>query len=42
MPIAIKVVSPEEFATWVAAAKAEYGTNETTPPAPAPVSVAGQ
>jgi len=39
MPIAIKVVSPAEFEQWVAAAKAEYGSNEAEP-APAPPRVA--
>ena len=29
MPIAIKVVSPEEFATWVEAAKAENAPDKT-------------
>jgi cytochrome c oxidase subunit 2 len=41
MPIAIKVVSKEEFAAWVTQAQQEYGVNETAP-APATVSVAGQ
>jgi cytochrome c oxidase subunit 2 len=41
MPIAIKVVSKEEFAAWVTQAQQEYGVNETAP-APTTVSVAGQ
>ena len=41
MPIAIKVVSRDEFAAWVAEAQVEYGAKESIP-APAPISVAGQ
>jgi cytochrome c oxidase subunit 2 len=40
MPIAIKVVSKQEFAAWVAQAQQEYGVNETVP-APA-TTVAGR
>ena len=41
MPIAIKVVSKEEFAAWVEQAKQEFGSNDPVP-SPAPVKVAEQ